>query len=196
MDKDTITAILNWPIPKSVKDIRVKFIKNYGSIAAPFSDLVKKDLYLWDQLALNAFNNLKEALTTVLVLVLTDFTTPFVVECDTSGIVLGIVLLQQGHLVAFFSKVLHGKNMLLSTYEALVLAVQKWRHYLLGRTFTFRIDHWSLKFLWEQTIHTIAQQTWRVKLLGCDFVIEYRHGRKTGWRMPSQDKVIMKWLQI
>lgn len=79
---------------------------------------------------------------------------------------------------------------------ALVFAVQKWRHYLLGRTFTFRIDHSSLKFLWEQTIHTIAQQKWLLKLLGYDFVIEYMHGRKTGWRMPSQDMVIMKWLQF
>lgn len=42
VDKDTITTILNWPIPKSVKDIRVKFIKKYGSIAAPLSDLVKR----------------------------------------------------------------------------------------------------------------------------------------------------------
>lgn len=104
VDKDTITTILNWPIPKSVKDNRVKFIKNYGSIAAPLSDLVKKDLYLWDQLALNAFNNLKEALTTVPVLVLPDFTIPFVVECDTSGIGLGIILLQQGHLVVFTAR--------------------------------------------------------------------------------------------
>lgn len=94
----------------------------------------------------------KSALTQVLVLTLPDFSKPFVVERDAS----------QGLGVVFFSKVLHGRNLLLSTYEremlALVLAIQKWKHYLLGRSFIVRTDHASLKYHWEQRITKAVQQ--------------------------------------
>lgn len=75
-----------------------------------------------------------------------------------------------------------GKSLALSTYEkemlALVSAVQKWRHYLLGRQFVVRTDHSSLKHLWEQRIHTVAKQKWLTKLLGYDFRIEYKAGKE------------------
>ena len=56
-----------------------------------------------------------------------------------------------GRPIAFFSQALHGRNLLLSKYAkemlALVLAIQKWRSYLLGQTFVVRTDHQSLKLL-------------------------------------------------
>lgn len=70
--------------------------------------------------------------------------------------------------------------MLLSTYEkemlALVLAVQNWGPYLLGRFFIGRTDQRSLKFLWEQKITTVMQQRWLAKLMGYDFIIENKRG--------------------
>lgn len=54
MDREKIEAILDWPIPKTIKQIRGflgvagyygKFIKNFGMIAASLSDLLKKDSY-------------------------------------------------------------------------------------------------------------------------------------------------------
>ncbi|KAJ8631092.1 hypothetical protein MRB53_024415 [Persea americana] len=57
-------------------------------------------------------------------------------------------------------------------------AEPKWRPYLLGRQFTVRTDHQSLKYLWEQCIATTAQQKWLVKLMGYDFVIEYKKGNE------------------
>lgn len=62
---------------------------------------------------------------------------------------------------------------MLSTYEkeqlALVMAIQKWRHYLVGQHFKVRIDQQALKHLLEQRIGTPAQQKWTSKLLGYDF---------------------------
>jgi hypothetical protein len=46
----------------------------------------------------------------------------------------------------------------------------------LGPTFVVRTDHRSLKYLWDQTIATEAQQKWLIKLMGYDFTIEYKKG--------------------
>jgi hypothetical protein len=77
---------------------------------------------------------------------------------------------------------LKGQALFLSTYEkellSLVTAVQKWRQYLLGQSFNLKTDQQSLKFLLEQKVGTISQQKWLSKLLGYDFVIEYKKGKE------------------
>jgi hypothetical protein len=83
--------------------------------------------------------------------------------------------------IAFLSKAFKGRAVLLSTYEkellSLVIAVQKWRPYLLGHSFIVCTDHQALKFLLEQQVGTMVQQRWLSKLLGYDFVIEFKKGR-------------------
>jgi hypothetical protein len=61
---------------------------------------------------------------------------------------------------------------------ALVVAIQRWRPYLLGSRFTIRTDQKSLEFLLNQTISTNAQQRWLVKLLRYDYEIEYKRERE------------------
>lgn len=75
---------------------------------------------------------------------ITDFNKNFEVEIDASGYGLGVVLSQDGHHIAFFSKTLGVRARLKSIYQkelmAIVLAVLKWRHCLLGRKFLVKID--------------------------------------------------------
>jgi hypothetical protein len=69
----------------------------------------------------------------------------------------------------------------MSTYKellALVAAVKKWRPYLLGHFFIIRTNHQSLKFLLEHKIGTPMQQRWVSKLLGYEFVVEYKKGQE------------------
>lgn len=56
----------------------------------------------------------------------------------------------------------------------IVLAIQKWRPYLLGRHFEVHTDQKSLKFLTKQRIVSEDQQKWVSKLLGYGFEIKYK----------------------
>ncbi|GJY50778.1 hypothetical protein Tco_0441625 [Tanacetum coccineum] len=125
---------------------------------------------------------LKLDLTTVPFLRLPNFHEPFTVECDASSAGVGAILLQSEHPIAFFSKGLSFSNRLKSTYDrellALVLALQKWRHYLLGRHFFVKTDHCSLKHLLAQRVTTCEQQRLLMKLFPFDFTIIYKSGKE------------------
>jgi RNase H-like domain found in reverse transcriptase len=101
---------------------------------------------------------------------------PFIIETYASQFRIGAVLMQDRRPIAFISQKLGIKNQGLSTYEkefmALIVAVTKWKHYLIGRSFTIRTDQISLKHLLEQKIHTAFQHRGLSKLLGFDYKIE------------------------
>ncbi|KAD7116687.1 hypothetical protein E3N88_03955 [Mikania micrantha] len=190
MDPSKIQAVQNWPQPTSIKGLRGflgltgyyrKFIRQYGSIARPLTDLTKKNAFLWSDQAQVSFDQVKQPLITAPVLTLPDFTQPFVIECDASDRGIGAVLMQQHKPIAFFSKGLSDRNLAKSAYDremmALVLAVQHWRQYLLGTQFVVYIDQKSIKFLLQQRVTTPDQQNWVAKLLGYDFEILYKPGR-------------------
>ncbi|GJU55661.1 ty3-gypsy retrotransposon protein [Tanacetum coccineum] len=94
MDPVKVTAITNWQIPTSVSQLRFflgltgyyrRFIKQYVSIANPLTTLLQKNNFKWSHEAQSAFKTLKHALLTAHVLVLPDFSKPFIVETDASG---------------------------------------------------------------------------------------------------------------
>jgi len=87
--------------------------------------------FQWSPQAQAAFDNLKQALSIASVLALPDFTKPFIVETDASGVGMGAVLSQKGNPIAFFSKSFTSKLLGASTNVrelcAITIATKKWR---------------------------------------------------------------------
>ena len=116
------------------------------------------------------------------VLATPEFTKTFIVECDTSGNGIGVVLMQEGHPIAFTSHSIKGKNLNKPICEKEMLAIldalKQWCPYLIGRHFKVKTDHDSLKYFLEQRLYSEEQQKWMTKMLGYDFEIIYKKGKQ------------------
>ncbi|GKC80680.1 putative mitochondrial protein [Tanacetum coccineum] len=165
-DPFKVQAMKDWP-----------FIKDYAVKSRPLTELLKKNAFQWSQGAQTTFEGLKVAMIQAPVLALPDFNKTFIVEIDASGVGIGAVL-QQGHPIAFLSKTLALKHQALSTYEkeflAVLMALEKWRGYLLDRHFKIKTEHFSLKYLMGQRLTIPFQAKWLPKLLGFDYEISYK----------------------
>nr|GEV32796.1 hypothetical protein [Tanacetum cinerariifolium] len=157
-----------------------KFIKNYAWISKPLTKLLKKYAFAWSPEAEESFFTLKQAMIQTPVLALPDFKKTFVAETNASGIGIGAVLQHEGHPIAYLSKTLAPKHQALSTYKkeflAVLMALNKWRGYLLDRQFKIKTDHFSLKYLLNQRLTTPFQTKWLPELLGFDYEISYNKG--------------------
>ena len=178
-DPKKIEAVQCWPPPTTLKQLRGflglagyyrRFIRSFGIIAKPLTDLLKKDAFRWGNDAQRAFEEHKSALSTAPVLALPDVTKTFVVETDASARGLGAVLMQEKHPISFISKALSAKQQALSVYEkellAILMAVKQWHYYLISGPFTIRTDQQSLKHLLTQKVMTPLQHKWLAKLTG------------------------------
>ena len=130
-DDTKIQVMLNWPIPHSVKDLRGflgltgyyrRFVANYGSIAWPLIELLKKDNFKWGTQADVAFQALKTAMSRSPILAMPDFSQPSIVETKASGISIGEVLLQDERPLAFSNQALPQNARLKSIYKRKLIA--------------------------------------------------------------------------
>jgi hypothetical protein len=86
-----------------------EFVKNYGQIATPITKLLKKETFSWIQETNKYFEKIKETMCTFHVLATLDFTKTFIVECDASCHVIGVVLMQERRSLSFEISQIKGK---------------------------------------------------------------------------------------
>ena len=187
MDKGKVQAIMEWTIPTKVTELRSflglanyykRFIKGYSKRVSPLTDLLKKDnSWDWSMQCQMTFKDLKEAISTKLVLWLPDLDLPFELQTNASERALGGVLVQKGHPVAFEIRKLNNAEQRYSTHEkqmiAMVHCLQQWRHYLLGSILTVVIDNVANTFFKTQKKLSPRQARWQEFL--ADFKFEWLH---------------------
>ena len=106
MKKEKVRGVLEWPIPKCVKDIQkflglanyyCQFIQGFASIARPLHDIIKKDRkWEWTEKQKETFEELKKRFTQEPVLVAPDLDKKMRMEVDASDYATGGVLSMKG----------------------------------------------------------------------------------------------------
>lgn len=196
-DPEKIQAVLEYPTPQNTTQVRRligligyyrRFLENSSSVCAPITDLLKGrkkgQTIVWTQEANDAFDNIKELLTSAPILASPDFSKRFFIAADASNRGVGGVLFQEEdgleHPIAFCSKSLNKCQRNYTTTEkellAIVYSVDKFRPYVEGTEFTVITDHSSLKWLNTMKDPSPRLARWIVKLSQHKFDIVHRSG--------------------
>jgi hypothetical protein len=196
VDPSKIAIIVDLPPPTSVKQLCTalghtgyyrKFIKGYAQITAPMERLLKKDCQFgWTDECHQSFDTLKQNMVTEPILVFPNWSKAFHVHVDAYSIALGEVLEQTGegdidYPLAFSSRNLSTAEINYTTTEreglAMVYALHKFRHYLLGGHFKMFIDHSVLKYLVNKPMLGGRICRWLLMFQEYDFEIIVKPGR-------------------
>ena len=197
LDPDRVAKVRDWPVPRTAKQLASflglagymrKFLKNFASISAPLFKLLQKDVkFQWSEEAQFAFDRLRKGLSEAPVLALPDFSRdagPFILDCDCSDTQAGAVLLQVQNgvekVIAYGSQKLSKAQMNYGTTQkellAVVIFVQKFSAYLMGKEFKIRSDHASLRWLLSFRNPSGMLARWLEILSQFHFTVEYRPG--------------------
>ena len=192
--ESNIQAILDFPIPKTRKNIRQfiglagyyrKFVLNFSDIVCPLTNLLKKNVnFNWDDSCDISFNKLKSILISHPVLTSPNFSRDFELSIDASDTGIGAMLCQkddlgESHPVAFFSKKLNEPQRKYSTIEketlALIAALNHFEVYVTSNPGPLVIytDHNPLKFL--NRFQNKNQRLTRWSLFLQEYDLDIRH---------------------
>eukprot|EP00731_Ephydatia_muelleri_P005310 Em0002g1486a len=195
-DGSKIRAVTEWPKPVDAGDIRQflglasyyrRYINRFADLAAPLHQLTHNNAeFQWTEECNNAFESIKKWLTEAPVLAFPRFDRQagtMVLQTDASGVGLGAVLEQEGHVIGYASRTLSRSESNYSVIQreclAIVWGMKQFRHYLLGRPFQLMTDHAPLQWLAEQKSEGLLCR-WALAVQEYDFSIVYRKGVSNG----------------
>ena len=158
----------------------------FHTVAGNLHDtVVYRTPFKWTATEEKAYEALKIMLTQAPVVQPPDWGKPFHVFVDASDIAIGSALMQLTEPnwyrpVYYASWKLSTAERNYSTTErealGMIYNINKFRHYLLGRKFTFHVDHTTLLYLVEKQALTGKLARWMLLLQEFDFVIQHRPG--------------------
>ena len=211
-DPEKVDAVLNWPRPTTAKDVRIflglcnyymEFMPNIQLVAKPLNELTGTAKFEWTAEREEAFYKLKEALTSAPVLAFPDMTRTFELSTDASDIGFGSILSQrdstgQDRPIYYLSRTFSSNEINWHTRDkeafALVYALRKFRHYLLGQRFTWHTDHLGLRWLRNTRDPRGRYAHWIEEIEEFEFETRYRAGKQNQHadalsRNPQQQNV-------
>jgi len=178
MSDDKVKIIQDWPEPKKVKDIQSFlgftnfyrwFIFNYSDIVIPLTYLTWKDIpWKFDSFCQDAFNSLKKAFTSTLILTHWIPDTQLIVETDVSDYALAAILSivnedKEVHPVAFHSYTFTVAELNYDTHDKELLAIFEafkiWQYYLEGPAYPIDVvtNHKNLEYFSTTKVLTQRQ---------------------------------------
>ena len=193
-----VEAIEKVPIPTGKRQLRRflgmtgyyrKFCQNYAQLAAPLTDLLKKEkTYRWTDECQVAFEQLKKALVNAPILATPDMTKQFSLSTDASDKCIGAVLMQtddsgEDHPIAFLSKKLNKHQLNYSVIEketlALIIAIEHFAVYLRAALYPVMVytDHNPLVFLGRMKNSNQRLMRWSLMLQEYPLIIQHVKGK-------------------
>ena len=194
VDPKKIEAIIQMNPPQNVANLQSfngmvnylkKFIPVLSELSEPLRRLCKSGVeWAWELEQQNAFEAIKQVITTLQVLTYFDKTKKHTIQCNASKKGLGAVLLQESKPVMYMSRVLTEMEQRYSNTErellTIVFALERLNYYTLGRTITVQSDHQPLQSIWKKSIVSASPRLQRLllRLTHYDLNIEFCRGKE------------------
>ena len=178
VDPDKVKTVLEAPPPTNAKALspflgqirwHSRMIRYLVDFAIPLHTNVHKTPFQWSTIEQEAYDCLKKMLTKVLVVQPPDWSKSFHVFVDASNIAIGSALMQLSEPnwythVYYASRKISTVEQSYSTTKrealGMIYSVNKFRHDLLGRKFTFHVDHYASLYLLSKQSLTGKLATW------------------------------------
>ncbi len=197
MDPSKISAVRHMPRPQTRAELVSflglagyyrRYIKHFADVSYPLRQLLLPESGMadWGVIHDEAMHTLRTRLCTAPALAHPDFTKPFTLMTDASGVGLGAVLTQKSsegheHVIEYASRSLQLAERKWSGPEQEALAV-KWacevmRPYLHGTRFTLYTDHAALQWLFKNQSSNGRLQRWALALMEYQYDVIHRSGK-------------------
>ena len=204
-DPEKLKVLKDWPIPKSVKDVRKflgfagyyrRFVKGFARIVRPLNDLLvgnstkkpsrRRTPFEWGETQQRAFETIIEKLSNPPVLAYADYRKPFKLHTDASSSGLGAVLYQHhdgiDRVIAYASRSLKPSERNYPAHKLEFLALKwaitdKFHDYLYGATFEVVTDNNPLTYVLTTAKLDATGHRWVAALSNYNFSLTYRSGK-------------------
>lgn len=194
-DPDKTRCVTEWPQPENIKHVRQflglcsyyrRYVKDFAQIAKPLHKLTEKDQrFAWTTECQNAFDKLKQLLTSSPILAYPIVGNDYVIDSDSSNEALGSVLSQvqdgKERVISYYSRSFtkQERNYCITRKEllAIVDSVKHFHHYLYGSKCLVRTDHGALTWLLKFKNPEGQLARWFEVLSQYDITIKFRPGR-------------------
>jgi hypothetical protein len=190
IDPERVTAILNLPSPTSKKEIQSfmgrinfvrRFVPNFVVMVKPIHNMLKHDQsFSWMEDVEKYFVGIKKEISSAPVLVKPDFDKDFIIYTNSTKEAIYVILLQKDDQnneqpIAYMSQSLSDDEIKYSLIEkhtfSLVKAIEKFRHFILGKHTQVKVPLPAVKFLLSQTHLSGKLAHWLAKIQEHDLMI-------------------------